>query len=176
MKISPKKLRIFASIFLCLALLVQSSVVFALDKGSFKQSEEKIIGEYVKGEAVVFLNDNAGQKYLSKAAAKDVYGAGKTIKSAESFTKKDGSKLNFVTIKAKGESTEELISELKDNRAVKTVIPNYIKHKASVTKDTYSDFQWALENKDQNGGTSGCDINPDALWSKAKNASEDAIV
>ena len=176
MEIKAKKFKLFTSIILCFVLLVQSTVVFATDKSNFSKDEEKPVGEYVEGEAVVLLNDKAGHKFLSKSQASKAYGKGKVLKSTNSLTKKNGKSINFATIKAKGETTEQLLSELKENSAVKYAVPNYIKHKSSITNDSYSDFQWAIENKGQNGGTSGCDIKPDALWSKAKNASEDAIV
>lgn len=176
MRFNSKMIKIFGSIFLCLAVLMQSTVVLAADKGAFEESEVKLVGEYVEGEAVVLLNDNAGSKYTAKSKASEVYGEGKSIKDSSSITGKNGKKANFVTVKAKGESTEQLISELKNNSAVKCVCPNSIKRKASITNDAYSNFQWALENTGQNGGKVGADTNPESLWPVAKDSPKDAIV
>ena len=176
MIINSKIIKIFASLLLCLAVLVQSTVVFAIDKGGVDEPEEKIIGEYVEGEAVVLLKDNADSKYVSKSKASEAYGEGKVVKNTSSLVGKNGKKAKFATIKAKGESTEQLISELKNNSAVKYVCPNTIKHKASITNDAYSDFQWALNNTGQNGGKIGADTNPESLWPAAKNSPKDAIV
>ncbi len=176
MKNNSNKIRIIASVFLCLALLVQSTVVFAEGKGTIEEPDEKLVGEYVEGEAVVLLNDNADSKYITKSKAHEAYGEGKAIKESSSITGKNGKKAKFVTVKAKGESTEQLISELKNNSAVKCVCPNSIKRKASITNDSYSDFQWALDNTGQNGGKAGADTNPESLWPVAQKSPKEAIV
>ena len=113
MIINSKIIKILCSLLLCLAVLVQSTVVFAIDKGGVDEPEEKIIGEYVEGEAVVLLNDDADSKYVSKSKASEAYGEGKVVKNTSSLVGKNGKKAKFATIKAKGESTEQLISELK---------------------------------------------------------------
>ena len=118
MKNNSNKIRIIASVLLCLALLVQSTVVFAEGKGTIEEPDEKLVGEYVEGEAVVLLKDNADSKYVSKSRASEAYGEGKVVKSARSLVGKNGKKAKFATIKAKGESTEQLISELRNNSAV----------------------------------------------------------
>ncbi|MBQ7504934.1 MAG: S8 family serine peptidase [Ruminococcus sp.] len=176
MKINSKMIKISGSVLLCLAVLLQSTVVFAADKGGVDETEVKLVGDYVEGEAVVLLNDNADSKYLSKSKACEAYGSGKSIKDTSSLVSKNGKKARFATIKAEGESTEELISELKNNSAVKYACPNTIKRKASITNDAYSDFQWALDNTGQNGGKEGADTNPETLWPAAKSSSKDAIV
>ena len=170
------KVKIFASIFMCLAVLMQSGVVSAADKAEALTADGKLAGEYAEGEAVVILKDNAGVKYLDKSDAAEAYGDGITIKDSSVLEARDGSELKVAAIKAEDGTTKQLLTELRNNSAVKYVVPNYKRHTSSITNDAYSDFQWALDNKGQNGGRENCDTNADALWPAAKKASDDAIV
>lgn len=171
-----KKLKIMISLLMCLALLAQSSVVFALDNSKNADDEVNLVGEYVEGEAVVVLKDSADKSCLSKSKAEKVYGDGMKLKDTAVFTKKNGKELKVATVKAEDMTTAELIKDLKNNDSVKYVMPNSIRHKATVTEDTYSKFQWALDNTGLNGGKAGCDSNPEALWPEVKSNNDDSIV
>ncbi|MBR1731008.1 MAG: S8 family serine peptidase, partial [Ruminococcus sp.] len=81
-----------------------------------------------------------------------------------------------VCLKSDSKSTEDLISELESNSAVKFAVPNYKKKLADITGDTYSGYQWALNNTGQEGGVSGKDTNADSLWSKAASSSKEQVV
>ncbi|MCR5652612.1 MAG: S8 family serine peptidase [Ruminococcus sp.] len=176
MKIKTDKFKLIVSVILSITVLMQCSAVFALEKNSLNKKSEEFAGEYAEGEAVVLLDDSAAKDCLSESKSDEVFGEDKVVKDTSDLKAKSGKKLRFATIESKDESTEELISELRQNNAVEFAVPNYKRRMASITNDPYSDYQWALENKGQNGGETGADINPDALWSTAKDAASDVIV
>ncbi|MBR1731512.1 MAG: S8 family serine peptidase, partial [Ruminococcus sp.] len=68
------------------------------------------------------------------------------------------------------------IKTVKKRSGVKYAFPNYIKKVSSITNDTYSKYQWALENTGQNSGTAGADINAEGLWTKAAQADKEVVV
>ena len=133
--------------------------------------------EYVEGEAIVVLKNNTSSKFMSESKTSNVYGKG--IKMLNSYnikgeSAKDGFKA--VCLKSNTKSTDALINELESNSAVKFAVPNYKKKLADITNDTYSGYQWALNNTGQEGGVSGKDTNADLLWSKASSSSEEQVV
>ena len=117
---------------MCLAVLMQSGVVSAADKAEALTADGKLAGEYAEGEAVVILKDNADMKYLDKSDAAEAYGDGITIKDSSVLEARDGSELKVAAIKAEDETTKQLLTELRNNSAVKYVVPNYKRHKTSI--------------------------------------------
>lgn len=75
--------------------------------------------------------------------------------------KADSSDFTVSLVKSEVLSTSELMTLLKSDSSVMYVSPNYQIETTSYSKDTYSDYQWGLENTGQNGGTPGLDINAD---------------
>lgn len=73
----------------------------------------------------------------------------------------DSSDFTVSLVKSQTLSTEELISLLENDPSVMYASPNFRLKAASYSQDTYSDYQWALDNTGQNGGTPGLDINAD---------------
>lgn len=128
--------------------------------------------DYAEGEAIVMLKKSAPGKYMSKSKAASVYGKGIKMESSFDAKSKNGDKdIKGVCVKSNTKTTKELIAELKNDPSVDCVFPNYYMEPQDITNDPYSGYQWALDNTGQNGGTSGIDINANALWSKADSSS-----
>ncbi|MGN1403349.1 MAG: S8 family serine peptidase [Ruminococcus sp.] len=74
-----------------------------------------------------------------------------------------GSSSDFTVSLVKSDtlSTSQLIALLEEDPSVMYASPNFRIQAASYSQDTYSDYQWALNNTGQNGGTPGLDINAD---------------
>ncbi|MBQ7740887.1 MAG: S8 family serine peptidase [Eubacterium sp.] len=122
---------------------------------------------YVEGEAVAVLKDGVKSSDLTGGSVK--------LKKSFSFDSK-GEELNIAVLKSNTLSTKRLINKLKDSDNVKSVIPNYKKHITSVTDDSYSSFQWALDNTGMSGGTVNADTNPEGLWDSAAQAEKEKVI
>lgn len=130
------------------------------------ESDEK---DFAEGEAIVLYN-SSNSKTKSINTEGD-FGAGIEIKETYDFGNESSVAKTKSTNSADGGfsvslvesdkyTTEELISILEKRADVKYAEPNY-RIKALGTNDIYSQYQWALENIGQNGGTEGFDINAD---------------
>lgn len=143
---------------------------FAKEKAKSIKDQKK----YVEGEAIVLLSStytrNAAKNALKATGLSSKY----TVKNMWDFSNKDG-KVNLkgnsgikfgdyvvAVVKSDTLSTKNLIKELKKLDNVEKAEPNYIVHATEIPD--YSDYQWALDNKGQNGGTAGKDINADKIW------------
>ena len=70
-------------------------------------------------------------------------------------------------------STDELVAKLSNQKNIKYAEPNY-RIKAFDIGD-YSKYQWAIDNKGQNGGTVGFDVNPEAVSADGESEEECVI-
>jgi len=138
----------------------------------FQKTEKTEI--YAKGEALVMLKDGT---MSGEAAAKNFKGlSGVTIEeiiefkdekvSAKSGLTQKEAVMTVMNVSSKSYSTEQLIAMFSKRPDVKYAEPNYTCKTTSLTNDTYSDYQWALKNIGQNGGTDGMDINIQDIWSQ----------
>lgn len=137
-----------------------------------KEEKEK---NYAEGEAIVMLKEIGVVSTGAKLS--DTLDVSSSIKVDDVNTfsdKRDG--CTVVSVSSKKLSTEKLIEELKKDDSVLMAEPNYICHASKVTVDAYSDFQWGLENKGQNGGKADYDINPKEMWSKSYTAKKQPVV
>ena len=140
--------------------------------------------KYKEGEVVVmYRNGSSTLKSFSNTNA-----SGITIKGTCDFssTVDTKGKMSTQSVKAKKNdfsvalvtsdiySTNELMSMLKKEKNVLHVEPNYIV-KATGAAD-YSDYLWALDNKGQNGGTEGVDLNVDAVKDVQNQASDEKVI
>ena len=62
-------------------------------------------------------------------------------------------------IKSEKYSTKELIEKYQNSKAVKLVQANYTYHATDVDNQKYNNLLWGIDNKGQNAGTEGMDIN-----------------
>lgn len=140
-----------------------------------KSAEEK--AEYAEGEAIVVLEKSASSNYLKASKASSSYGKYIKLKNTYSFTGRNKkSKLSVAVLKSSKYTTAQLVKRLKKNPAVKYAFPNRKNKALDITNDTYSKYQWALENNGQNGGTANSDVNAEGLWDKAAAAEKDSVV
>ena len=137
---------------------------------------ERFKGEYTEGEAVVVLKGKASSLYSVKSKASQTYGGGITLEKSFEIAPGAGDGVKMAYVKSKKLSTEQLVKSLKKKSGVKYAFPNYKKKISALTNDTYSKYQWALENTGQQGGTAGDDINAEALWDKAAQAEKELVV
>ena len=107
--------------------------------------------DYVEGEAVVMLKDTG--LVSTGASLEESIGVSDEIQvdSVKNFSdKRDG--FSVATVSSDELSTEQMIEKLNKSDDVLIAEPNYICKTMSITDDTYSDFQWSLDNKGQNAG------------------------
>lgn len=160
-----------------LAVLVSAVMIITsfLLPGTASAATSKGSKNYVNGEVIAVLADDADTSYTKTAYAKTNFGNGYSVKNSFTFgSGKD--KLRAVVLKSKSLSTAQMLKQLRNNGAVVSVFPNYKKHISTITDDTYSNYQWALDNQGQNGGTAALDTNADALWEKAAASEKEQVV
>ena len=130
---------------------------------------------YAEGEVIVVLKNDVSSKYMKAASVKSLYGSSYKQKNAFSFgDSKTG--VNAVVLESGTMTTKQMLKQLKKNSAVKYALPNYKLHATSITNDTYSNYQWALDNHGQNGGTTNFDTNADTLWDTASQSEKEQVV
>ena len=159
------------TILLSTVILASAAAVPAAAK-----SEKKKAKNYIDGEVIAVLKDNADSKFQSKKKAASVYGSGVKLTSSYTFSAGDKNTLKIASLKSTTMSSEELVKKLKKNNSVKYAFPNFIKKASSVTKDTYSDFQWALKNTGQNNGTKNLDTKAEKVWDSADKSGKEKVV
>lgn len=139
-----------------------------------KQSDKKN-KDYVEGEAVVMMK---GSDLVSTGASLNkIMDVSSSIKVENvSDFKERKSSVSVVTVSSKKLSTKKIIDELKDEEDVLIAEPNYIYRASSITNDTYSNFQWSLENKGINNGKVGEDIKPTEMWNKKSTEKDTPVV
>ena len=120
---------------------------------------------YRQGQAVVVYQNTSARMSASNNISQDgIKVVGSCVFEQEKpMTRSAGtisSDVKMALVESDTYSTEEIIEKLRNNVGVLSVQPNYI-YKASSYNDTYYDYQWALNNKGQNGGTEGSDIKAD---------------
>ncbi len=155
-------------------ITASSAAAVPIDAGALKSTEPK--GSYADGEVIAVLKNSAASKYTSAKNASSLYGSSISVKSSYTVDAdaSDSRKVRLVVLKSSKLTTGELLSRVRANSAVKRVFPNYRKKALAFSDDTYSSFQWALENTGQNGGTPGCDIKSSAL--SERSAESDQVV
>ncbi len=173
MKISKRLLCALISV-----VIVACAAVIPVSAAQKKQAKkaEPPKADYVEGEAIVVLRDSADKSYSVKSKAASSYGGGISMKESFSIDANGGDGVKMAVLKSSKLNTKQLITSLKKNSAVKYAFPNYIKKISSVTNDTYSKYQWALENTGQNRGTAGKDVKASALWDKAAQSDKESVV
>lgn len=145
---------------------------------------------YIEGDVILTYKKNSNINSLKKAGkySKEV---NKDIKVVDSYdftdntldkkTLKKASKnlasgLYIQKIHSDKLSTKELIKEYSKDENVLYAEPNYKISASGITDDTYSDFQWAVDNKKQNNGKEGADVNPQAIWNTSKPSTGEAVI
>ena len=132
--------------------------VIIMYKQNTKQSETKKRNSNVPN----FLQDFTVENSIS---FDDIEGNLTKTKSTKAATNTDNMNTNLVVslVKSDKYSDDELIKKLSLEESVMYVQKNYKVKPMTITNDEYQKHQWAIENIGQNNGTSGLDINPEAI-------------
>ena len=149
-------------------LLLCGSTLFA--------ANAKAEDAYVEGEVLVTFKSG-----VATEAAKTALGK-RSLDLTQKFDRLSARR-NRVSgmVRQKARKTKALIADLKDDPAIETVEPNYLRHVSAVTS-TDTDFSklWGLHNTGQslNGttGTSGVDTKFSEAWALARPASSEVVV
>ncbi|MBR3149607.1 MAG: S8 family serine peptidase [Eubacterium sp.] len=163
---AKKAIALFISVVMIITALIMPNTVFAA------KSTKK---NYVDGEVIAVLQNSATSKYTTASSAKSAYGSKYSLDDSYTFGDSENG-VKVAVLKSGSLTTKQMIKNLKSNPAVKYALPNYKVKATSITNDTYSDYQWALSNTGQNGGTPNLDTNPETLWDNAKSSKEEQVV
>ncbi len=135
--------------------------------GDENEKEKKT--DYVDGEVVIMYYDTGAKSKSVENRFDKLYAIEDTCVfenaaknsgvSKKSSVKKD---LKISLVKSEKLSTEELIADLKNDSDIVYAEPNYRVYENSFEADDYTKFQWPLDNRGQNGGMVGADINYDS--------------
>lgn len=160
LKHSKKVISVFLSLVLVISCVSPLSAMGATNTGS----------SFAKGEAIAVMK--SGSDAYTAASIKEKYGS--SIKYKNSF--KFGKKMNVIVVTSTTLSTPALIKSLQQDDSVEYAFPNYKKKATSITQDTYSNYQWALENNSQNGGVADMDVNPESIWEQTESSATENVV
>lgn len=173
----------FMKKLVAMMMAVLMTVTFAAMPMSASASNQKTNGadelEYAEGEAIVVFNKTSTKQTLNASKISDMFGKKVQLKNLYSFADITGSNTadtNVAVLKSSKLSTKELIRQAKKNKNVKYAFANTKKHITGITNDAFADYQWALDNQGQNGGTAGLDVNAEKVWSKAAKSDKEQIV
>lgn len=157
---------------LTLAMCLTCTAVPTMANQSLKVTKEKKAVKssrnYVEGQAIVMYgNTKTSTRSAGSNIADDdmevvetyVFNSDTSV-NAKSADKVSDNGFSVSLVKSDKYSTKELISILKKKSNVKYAEPNY-KIKASDYNDSYYKYMWGLDNKGQNNGTEGIDVNAD---------------
>lgn len=157
---------------LTLAMCLTCTAVPTMANQSLKVTKEKKAlkssRNYVEGQAIVMYgNTKTSTRSAGSNIADDdmevvetyVFNSDTSV-NAKSANKVSDNGFSVSLVKSDKYSTKELISILKKKSNVKYAEPNY-KIKASDYNDSYYKYLWGLDNKGQNNGTEGIDVNAD---------------
>lgn len=145
-------------------------------------AKEKAEPPYKEGQAVILYKNNTAtsKKYAVNSVIKDGMEVTDTYEftvGQSTITKKSGENdFSVSLVESQTYSTKELVSKLKARSDILYAEPNYIVKASGVTNDTYSDFQWGLDNQGQSGGTIGNDIKADTAKLNTNVDSKERVV
>lgn len=145
----------------------QQTAIKKLINDRLKQTDSK---QYAEGEAVVMLDSSVPLKSGDSLGDKAVTdGKDITVDRVESFKSRKNS-FSVASVSSDTLSTTELVKTLNKSEDILLAEPNYKYHTLSLTNDTYSQYQWYLDNDE------GEDINPEAMWTDKKPTDKDTPV
>lgn len=129
---------------------------------------------YKKGEAIVFVR--TAKKLTAKS--KNFFGSDIAIKNVLDFgtsqnsTSSENLQQKVAVVSSDTYTTGQLVKKLKKVSGVVYAEPNYRFHATGITTDSYSDYQWSLNNTGQNGGIAGNDISVETGWQAANSQAQ----
>lgn len=122
-------------------------------------------GSYVEGEVIVVCSQGTSTsgKTAINAVENKTEKLGAVIKDSYDIEATKGNEQYHISlIKSEKYSTKELVEKYQNSKGVKLAQPNYIYHATDVDNTKYNNLLWGIDNKGQNAGTEGLDINSDS--------------
>lgn len=170
-KTNTFKIVVVAVIFLFFSnsqLFVQAGVEEIKSKNLISENtlreKQGDVNNYIQGEVLVKYKKSKINLKNSKGAKKAT-GIGQRLNLAR---KKEFKNMNTQLLRSEEKSTQEIITELKNNSDVEYAEPNYRRYPLAVPDDTYFGQQYGLQNTGQsvNGsaGTADADIDAPEAW------------
>lgn len=173
--------KVFA-VILALSMVFTVNPVMANEERAVNATKQvKENKNYAEGEAIILYNgvSASAKSRMSSSLGSgieitDTYVFEENAKSAKSGIASGENGMSVSLVKSEKYSTEQLVDMLRKKNHVKYAEPNY-KIKKSDYNDTYYKYQWAQDNKGQNAGTEGLDINADTPLLADKDSKERVI-
>lgn len=170
------------AVVLSLAMIGTVNPVMAKEEASAKKKQEvKKSENYAEGEAIILYNGTSAstKSRMSTSLGNDIeiadtYVFEENNKSAKSGSVSGESGISVSLVKSEKYSTEQLINVLNKKSNIKYAEPNYRIKKLDYN-DAYYKYQWGQDNKGQNAGTEGLDINADTELLADKDSKERVI-
>jgi len=176
-----KVMKLLLALILAAGLLSAFSAEAAPAAAEQFQKEQK--EEYAEGEILVQLKN-----YDANARSNNYFGesiSGITIEGTFIFTSTQTAEaasraatsddVVIMQISSDQYSTEQLVEKFESMSNVEYAEPNYRCYITTATNDSYSKYQWGLQNEGQNGGTAGADINVGKIWNDGVTGTEKVI-
>ena len=127
------------------ASILGSAITLPVNANNTDTTASNLDADYIDGEAVILLSEDAINQELDKNEKKLDKSLGKDI-DVEKMYQFEEADLTAAVISSDTYSTSELIAELKDSKQVAYVEPNYIFKATGATNDTYRNMQWYLQD------------------------------
>lgn len=170
------------AVVLSLAMIGTVNPVMAKEEASAKKKQEvKKSENYAEGEAIILYNGTSAstKSRMSTSLGNDIeiadtYVFEENNKSAKAGSVSGESGISVSLVKSEKYSTEQLINVLNKKSNIKYAEPNYRIKKLDYN-DAYYKYQWGQDNKGQNAGTVGLDINADTELLADKDSKERVI-
>lgn len=170
------------AMFLAVSMIFTTNPVMADEERNAKEKKESVKNEnYAEGEAVIMYKSGST---TTRSAMSSALGEDMEIVDTYTFEQSDANakaknttaekNVSVSLVKSDKYSTEELINILNRKSNIKYAEPNY-KIKKLDYNDTYYKYQWGQDNKGQNAGTEGLDINADTDLLADKDSKERVI-
>lgn len=175
-----KLLAMVLSLIMVITCTTLPSAVFAAQSEKTTSSQSSKL-KYREGEAIAIIKPQTSQKYFAKRNISALFGSAVKLDTSSLMAGSDSTiyssnKFKVAAFKSSTLTTKQLINKLEKDENVMYAVPNYILSAADITNDTYSKYQWALQNDGFNGGTQDKDVNPEELWEKAASSKDEKII
>ncbi|WP_069988514.1 S8 family serine peptidase [Massilioclostridium coli] len=167
------------------AVLAASLAASVLTTGAWAagQAEVDTNPNYVEGEAIVCVNGGADALYRANRSRSAGFEVETLMEipsepQGKARSASNQAEQSLVLVKSQ-QDTQDLIEELENNPMVAYAEPNYYVEPYNSPTDPYYDYQWALDNKMDNGVDTGkqtVDANLNQAWNQVESTTTDTPV
>ncbi|MGD8539089.1 MAG: S8 family serine peptidase [Candidatus Aminicenantes bacterium] len=167
-RLSYKKRKFFPYIFFLFIIFLVSHLLYIVIPYLHGDNAQKIPqriqlssgAEYVEGEVLVKFKPGVMRPIVDSIADSNLL---TLVKSYSAIARLDASE--YVHLKSKVKTTQQMIRELEKLAEVEVVSPNFrLKIDDTIPNDPNFGYLWGLHNTGQTGGTAGIDVDAPAAW------------